>query len=78
MPILPDMNEATKLAPLSACALAGTKPSFHMACISVSTALTPSPSSGVSSALAGRILAPAATIMGEVTKMLQPGQLPEK
>ncbi len=43
-----------------------------------STSLTPAPASGSSSALCGRIFAPDATIIGDVVKMLQPVQAPEK
>ena len=78
MPILPVSKVARKFAPVSAWALSGTSFSSHIALISVSTSLTPAPLSASSVPLAGSILDPAATIIGDVTKMLQPGQEPEK
>src|ERR1700728_2556748 len=63
---------------LSVCALLGTRPSLHISLNVSSTSLTPSPVSASSFPLAGSIFEPAATIIGDVAKMLQPGQAPEK
>ena len=78
MPTLPLVKAATKFSPASTSALSGIRPSSHICRYWSSTSNTASPSSAASSPLRGRILAPPATISGEVTKMLQPGQEPAK
>jgi hypothetical protein len=73
MPILPVLNTEAKFAPLSAWAFFRIGPSFHISLSCSSTCLTPSPVSASSLPLAGRIFEPAAAIIREAVKMLQPG-----
>ena len=78
MPILPVLKMAAKFAPLSVCALFGTRPFAPHLLELLEHVLDAVAGQRVVVPLAGSIFEPAATIIGEVVKILQPGQAPEK